>query len=197
MLLTRLGVSLGEFECFPRHVSYQTPSNLSSSSPQPPSPGSSDCKPQVTHPMSFICLHTDRAALSHLRKGSGGPLEVPRSLSSIPQIPDLPRSIYLVTPWHCCEQLTTLSTSHTIMYLLSTSSSPRAAKIPVQILLSQTPSSLGSSHCQQDAGQRLPHLCACRPLSCFVRGVHKALVTRSKDSRETPRHILCLEAEEM
>lgn len=139
MLLTRLGVSLGEFECFPRHVSYQTPSNLSSSSPQPPSPGSSDCKPQVTHPMSFICLHTDRAALSHLRKGSGGPLEVPRSLSSIPQIPDLPRSIYLVTPWHCCEHLTTLSTSHTIMYLLSTSSSPRAAKIPVQILLRHKP----------------------------------------------------------
>lgn len=44
MLLTWLGVSLGEFECFPWHGSYQIPSNLSSSSPQPPSPGSSDCK---------------------------------------------------------------------------------------------------------------------------------------------------------
>lgn len=64
---------------------------------------------------------------------------MPRSLSSIPQIPDLPWSIYLVTTWHCCEHLTTLSTSHTIMYLLSTSSSPRAAKIPVQIVLCHKP----------------------------------------------------------
>lgn len=57
MLLAWLGVSLGEFEFSPQHGSFQTPSKLSSSSPQPPSPGSSDCKPQVPQPMSFIHLH--------------------------------------------------------------------------------------------------------------------------------------------
>lgn len=62
-----------------------------------------------------------------------------RSLSSIPQIPDLSWSTYLVTPWHCCGHLTALNTSHTIMDLLSTSSSPRAAKIPAQILLCHKP----------------------------------------------------------
>lgn len=45
---------------------------------------------------------------------------MPRSLSSTPQIPDLSRSTYLVTLWHCCEHLTTLS--HKIRDLLSTSS---------------------------------------------------------------------------
>lgn len=78
-----------------------------------------------------------RAALSHPSKGSGGALEVPRSLSNIPEILDLSQSTYLVTPWHCCEHLTTLS--HTVMDLLSTSSSPRAAKIPGQILLCHKP----------------------------------------------------------
>lgn len=131
MLLTCLGVSLGAFECFPQRGSYQTPNNLSSSSGQPPSPGSSDCKPQATHPMSFIHLHE---------------LLFPTSAKEVEEFWRCPDdsaashrsqtwSTYLVTLWHCCEHLTTLSTSHTITDLLSTSSAPRAAKIPVQILL--------------------------------------------------------------
>lgn len=163
--LTWPGVSLGEFECFPWHGSYQTPSNFSSSSPQPLSPGSSDCKPRVTHPTSFFCLHTDRAAFSHLRKGNGGALEVPRSLSSISQIPDVPRIIYLVTAWHCCEHLTTLSTRHTIMYPLSTSSSPRAAKIRAQILVCHKPHpAWNHPTASRMQGRAVPHLCACPAL---------------------------------
>lgn len=136
-------MSLGRFECFPQHGSYQTPSNLSSSSLQPPSPVSSDCKPQVTHPMSFIHLRTDRAACSHLSKGSGGVLEVHRSDSSIPQIPDLSQSTYLVTPWHCCEHQPHNygSTQH----LLITTSCQNSHSDPS---LSQTPSILLPAGCR-------------------------------------------------
>lgn len=119
-----------------------------------------------------LSTSTDRAALSHLSKGSGGALEVPRSLGSFPQIPDLSQSTYLVTLWHCCEHLTALTTSHTIMDLLSTSSPPRAAKIPANPSLSQTPSSLGLSHCQQDTGQCLPHLCARPPFVLLCQRRH-------------------------
>lgn len=64
---------------------------------------------------------------------SSGGAQVPQ------QHPTDPRFVseHLVAPWHCSEHLTTLS--HTIMDLLSTTSSPRAAKIPGQILVCHKP----------------------------------------------------------
>lgn len=187
MALTWLGVSLGECECFPLHGSYQTPSNPSSSSLPPPSPGSSDCKPHITHPMSFIHLHTHRAALSHLSKGSGGALEVHRSLSSIPQIPDLFQSTW----WHRGTAVSTSQPSATQLWIYS--APPHHHELP---------KSLGRSLCVTNPIQPGTRAVLSSPLCSsslvlLCQRVRKVLVAQSKDSRETPRHILCMEAEGM